>query len=127
MTRRPFSSKGRRATKLLELVHSDKYGPLCTQARGAYEYFITFTDDYSRYGFVYLLQRKSETFDVFKVFRTLVEKQTDKQIITLQSDRGGGYMSGEFDDFLKEEGIAYQLTAPGTPSKTECQREGTKL
>ena len=26
-------------------------------------------------------------------------------------------MSGEFDDFLKEEGIASQLTAPGTPQQ----------
>ena len=117
MTKRPFTAKGRRATELLELVHSDVCGPLSTQARGGYEYFVTFTDDYSRYGFVYLLKHKSETFNVFKVFRALVEKQTGKQIKTLRSDRGGEYMSGEFDDFLKEEGIASQLTAPGTPQQ----------
>ena len=75
MTKRPFSDKGRRATELLELVHFDVCGLLSTQARGGYEYFVTFTDDYSRYGFVYLLKHKSETFNVFKVFRALVEKQ----------------------------------------------------
>ena len=52
MTRRPFSAKGTRATDCLELVHSDVYGPINVQARGGYEYFLTFTDDYSRYGHV---------------------------------------------------------------------------
>ena len=47
MTKRPFSDKGRRATELLELVHSDVCGPLNQQARGGYEYFVTFTNDYS--------------------------------------------------------------------------------
>ena len=41
-----------------------------------------------------MLKHKSETFDVFKVFRALVENQTGKQIITLRFDRGGEYMSG---------------------------------
>ena len=52
MTKRPFNAKGRRAQELLELVHTDVCGPMSTQAKGAYEYFITFTDDYSRYGCV---------------------------------------------------------------------------
>ena len=65
MTKRPFKAKGYRATKPLELVHTDVYGPMRVQARGGYEYFVTFTDDYSRYGFVYLMCKKSETFDKF--------------------------------------------------------------
>ena len=50
MTIRPFNAKGRRAQELLELVHSDVCGPMSIQARGGYEYFVTFTDDYSRFG-----------------------------------------------------------------------------
>ena len=53
MTKRPFSAKGRKAQDLLKLVHSDVCGPMSTQARGGYEYFITFTDDYSRFCYVY--------------------------------------------------------------------------
>ena len=117
MTKGPFSDKGRRATELLELVYFDVCVQLSQHARGGYEYFVTFTDDYSRYGFVYLLKHKSETFNVFKVFRALVAKQTGKVIKTLWSDQGGEYMSGEFDDFFKEEGIASQLTALGTPQQ----------
>ena len=50
MTKRPFKAKGNHATKELELVHNDVCGLMSVQARGRYEYFITFTDDYSRYG-----------------------------------------------------------------------------
>ena len=48
MTKRPFSAKGIRAIIPLELVHTDVCGPINVQDRGGYEYFITFTDDYSR-------------------------------------------------------------------------------
>ena len=56
MTKRPFNAKGRSAQELLELVHTDVCGPMSTQAKGDYEYFITFTNDYSRYGYVYLMR-----------------------------------------------------------------------
>ena len=117
MTKRPFNAKGNRATECLELIHSDVCGPFNVQARGGYEYFVTFTDDYSRYGHVYLMRRKSDTFEKFKEYRALVEKQLGKVIKTLRSDRGGEYLLGEFEDHLKEEGIVSQLTAPGTPQQ----------
>ena len=63
-----------RAIRDLQLVHSDVCGPLNVQARGGYEYFVTFIDDYSRYGYVYLMQRKSETFEKFKEFTAEAEK-----------------------------------------------------
>ena len=63
MTKRPFTTKGNCAVKQLESVHTDVCGPMSVQARGGYEYFITFTDDYSGYGYVYLMHHKSEAFE----------------------------------------------------------------
>ena len=37
-------------------------------------YFITFTNDYSRYGFVYLMHQKSRAFAKFIEFKHEVEK-----------------------------------------------------
>ena len=68
MTKSPFTRKGERASELLGLVHSDVCGPMSTSVRGGYFYFITFTDDLSRYGYVYLMKHKSESFEMFKVF-----------------------------------------------------------
>ncbi len=38
-----------RATKLLELVHTDVNGPLELPSLGGSRYFVTFIDDYSRW------------------------------------------------------------------------------
>ena len=55
-------------------------GPMSTQAKGGYEYFITFTDDYSRYGYVYLMRRTFKAFEKIKEFRAEVENQLGKHI-----------------------------------------------
>jgi len=115
MTKSPFTGKGERANDLLALIHTDVCGPLNIPARGGFQYFITFTDDFSRYGYVYLMKHKSESFEKFKEFKNEVQNQLGKNIKTLRSDRGGEYLSLEFDDHLKECGILSQLTPPGTP------------
>ncbi|GJZ82824.1 retrotransposon protein, putative, ty1-copia subclass [Tanacetum coccineum] len=56
-------------------------------------YFITFTNDYSQYGYVYLLKHKHEVFETFKVFKNEVKNQLRKTIKALRSDRGGEYIS----------------------------------
>ena len=102
---------------MLELIHSDVCGPMSIQARGGYEYFITFTDDYSRFGYVYLMKRKSKAFEKFKEFRVEVENQLSKSIKAIRSDRGGEYLLAVFKDYLTENGIISQLTAPRTPQQ----------
>ena len=89
MTKRPFTGKRLRATEPLELIHSDVCGPMSIKARGGYEYFVTFIDDYFRYGYVYLMRHKSDTFEKFKEYRAEVQKQLGKNIKTLRSDHGG--------------------------------------
>ena len=64
------------------------------QARGGYEYFITFTDDYSRFGYVYLIKRKSEAFEKFKEFRAEVKNQLGKCTKAIQSYQDGEYLLG---------------------------------
>ncbi|KAL0430914.1 UNVERIFIED_CONTAM: hypothetical protein Sradi_0717400 [Sesamum radiatum] len=55
MTKKPFVGQSAIANGLLDLVHTDVCGPLSIPARGGFSYFITFTDDHSRYGYVYLM------------------------------------------------------------------------
>jgi len=115
MTRISFKGVGMRASDLLGLIHTDVCGPMSITARDGYRYFITFTDDLSRYGHVYLMKHKSEAFEKFKEFQNKVENQLDRKIKALRSDRGGEYLSNEFDHHLKGCGIVLQLTPPGTP------------
>ena len=61
MTKTPFSGTMERATDLLEIIHTDVCDPMSVEARGGYRYFLTFTDDLSKYGYIYLMKHKSET------------------------------------------------------------------
>ena len=70
MTRKPFNTKGVKAKECPKLVHTNVWGPFNVQACGGYEYFILFTDDYSRYGYVYPLHRKYDALNKFKEFNT---------------------------------------------------------
>ncbi|KAL0413379.1 UNVERIFIED_CONTAM: Retrovirus-related Pol polyprotein from transposon TNT 1-94 [Sesamum radiatum] len=56
MTKKPFVGQSTIAKGLLDLVHTDVCGPLSVPAREGFSYFITFTDDHSRYGYVYLMR-----------------------------------------------------------------------
>ncbi|KAJ9540464.1 hypothetical protein OSB04_026970 [Centaurea solstitialis] len=115
MTKQPFNKENERATDLLEIIHTDVCGPFSHVARGGYRYFITFTDDFSRYGYVYLMRHKSESFERFREFQNEVQNQVGRKIKFLRSDRGGEYLSDEFDNHLTECGIVSQLTPPYTP------------
>ena len=50
-------------------------------------------DDYFRFGYVYLMHKKSDALDKFIKFKAESENQLGKHIKALQSDRGGEYMS----------------------------------
>jgi hypothetical protein len=66
MTRTPFTGTVERASDLLGIIHTDVYGPMSVTTRNGYHYFVTFTDDLSRYGYIYLMKHKYETFGKFK-------------------------------------------------------------
>ncbi|GJT57639.1 retrotransposon protein, putative, ty1-copia subclass [Tanacetum coccineum] len=106
MARKPYTHQVERAKDLLGLIHTDVCGPFKIMSRQGASYFVTFTDDFSRYGYVYLLKHKHEVFETFKVFQKEVENQLGKTIKSLRSDRGGEYMSQEFLDHLKDHGLS---------------------
>jgi hypothetical protein len=61
------------------------------------------------------MKHKSETFEKFKEFEGKVQNQLGKKIKLLWSNRGGEYMSQDFNSHLKICGIVPQLTPQGTP------------
>jgi hypothetical protein len=80
ITKTPFMAHPERVSDLLEIIHSDVCESISTQACGGYFYFITFTDDLSRYGYIYLMKYKSETFENFKKYQNKVKNHHDRKI-----------------------------------------------
>ncbi|CAJ2635130.1 unnamed protein product [Trifolium pratense] len=72
-----------RASARLELIHSDICGPITPQSNGGSRYFITFTDDFSRKTWIYVLKEKSLALDCFKSFKALVEKEAKCAMLAL--------------------------------------------
>nr|GFA75551.1 hypothetical protein [Tanacetum cinerariifolium] len=115
MARKPYKHQVERAKDLLGLIHTDVCGPLKIMSRQGASYFVTFTDDFSCYGYVYLLKHKHKVFETFKGFQKKVENQLRKTIKSLSSDRGDEYMSQKFLDHLKDHGIIAHRTPLYTP------------
>jgi transposase InsO family protein len=109
MTCAPFP-KAERAKEPLAIIHSDICGEMATPTKDQKVYFITFIDDYSRYGYVYLLKHKPEAFDAFKIFKTEVKNQLNKTIKVLRTSRVGEYTSEILNDFYRKHGIIHQYT-----------------
>ena len=74
ITKSSFKIKGKRANDILGLIYIDICGSINISTREGYYYFIIFTDNLSRYGYVYLVKHKSESFKIFKRFCNEVEK-----------------------------------------------------
>jgi len=68
-------------------------------------YFITLIDDYSRYGYVYLVCHRYKALDVFKCFVAEVQAQLEWKVKTLCTDRGCECFSDTFNEFYEDKGI----------------------
>ena len=92
-------------TEPLAIVVSDLHGPLPVQSRHHYRYFITFIDVATRLWVVLPLKEKSGAFAAFKQFKALAENQLNRKIKLFRDDKGGEYMSAEWEAFCIQHGI----------------------
>ena len=107
-----------RCGDVLELIHAEICGPFPTPPWNGQQYFITFIDDYSCYGYLYLIHKKSQSLDMFNNFKAEVENQLSKKIKVVRSDHeceyygrydgSGEQRSGPFAKYLMECGIVSQ-------------------
>jgi hypothetical protein len=68
-----FSSRATRENGILEMVHSDVFGPVTVPSLGGSMYYVSFIDDFSRKTWIYFPRKKSKVFGRFKEFQSLVE------------------------------------------------------
>ena len=95
-----------------------------------YDSFITFTDDYSHYGYIYPIIERTEALDKFKIFKVEIKNQHNLKIKIVRSDRGGYYarhtpydqVPRPFARFLQENGIVVQYSTPGEPQQNKVAK-----
>ena len=83
-----------KAKECLELVHTNMYETFSVYAWGGYGYFTTFSDDYSRFGYVH---RRFDALDTFIKFKAGLNNLLDIHTKSLRLDQGD--MFSKFDFF----------------------------
>ena len=111
----PFNISVHKSTKPLELIHSDVWGPAPILSHFGFSYYVIFTDDFSKYTWLFPLQRKSDVLTTFNEFKMKVENQFSTKIISFQSDWGGEFQA--LTTYLKEHGIHHRISCPYTPEQ----------
>jgi hypothetical protein len=117
-TRQPSHKPATRASEPLELIHSDLCGPIDPTTYGGTNYYVLFTDDFTRMTHIYPLKKKSsaDVLEKFREYKPEVEKQTGKSIKRLRTDGGGEYEKW-MGAHLKGSGIIHETTAPYSPDQ----------
>jgi hypothetical protein len=117
-TRLKFNKQERlRAQGTLDLIHTDICGPIGIPSMGGAHYILTFIDDFSRKSDVFLLKKKSDALDSFRLYKRRVEKETGREIKVLRSDNGSEFTNNAMKAFLAAEGIKHELTAIYSPQQ----------
>ena len=114
--RLPFPSSKSRASKPLDLVHSD-LDEMPVLSLGGYKYTATYLDDYSSFGVMFYLKKKSDKFAAFKQYKAWAKRQLGTTLKCRRFDRGGEFLSNEQRSYMIENGIETQMSMPDTPQQ----------
>ena len=105
-----------RASKFSDEIHSDVWGPSPVQTPGRKEYYVSFTNDHTRWMHLQLLAAKDEVFGAYKSFEAWAKLHFGiRTFKILRSDRGGEYLGKKFSQYLSSQGTQHRLTIHDTP------------
>ncbi|KIK12843.1 hypothetical protein PISMIDRAFT_18446, partial [Pisolithus microcarpus 441] len=90
-TRKPIGKERDppRREHLGDEIHTDLWGPSPVQTPGHSQYYVSFTDDHTRYTTLYLQKMKSETFASYKAYEAWLQTQFSTKIKRLCWTVGG--------------------------------------
>ena len=117
MHKTPFSTHVSNTEYPFQLVYSDLWGPAPMISVLDHRFYVIFVDDFTRFTWLFLLERKSDVFPVFLHFNSLVETQFSAKIKTLRSDGGGEFINAKFKSFCLEHDILHQFSYPYSPQQ----------
>ncbi|GMP50757.1 hypothetical protein CsSME_00017245 [Camellia sinensis var. sinensis] len=137
MTTLPFRKSTSISDAPFFLVHTDVWGsslvltkrgstyyvsfgdpsPILTKKGSAY--YVSFVDDCTRYTWVYLMIQKSDFYQIYCIFQSMITTQFGSTIKVLRSDLGGKYFKNEFCDYLANLGTIHQTSCTDTPAQND--------
>jgi transposase InsO family protein len=101
----------------LVLIHMDLFGPTAYVSIGGNKYGLVIVDDYSRFTWVFFVYDKSEVQRKVKTFIRRAQREFGLPIKKVRSDNGTEFCNTNVEEFLNEEGIKHEFSAPYTPQQ----------
>jgi hypothetical protein len=111
----------------LELIHMDLFGPVAYISIGGNKYGLVIVDDYSRFTWVFFMFDKSEVQGKVKTFIRRAQREFGLPIKKVRSDNGSEFRNTYVEEFLNEEGIKHEFSAPYTPQQNGWLRGRIEL
>jgi transposase InsO family protein len=102
---------------LLEMLHMHLFSPAAYISIGGNKYDLIIVDDYSCFTWVFFFQDKSETQEVLKKFLRRAQNEFDVKVKKIRSDNDTKFKNTQVEDFLDEEDIKHEFSAPYTPQQ----------
>ena len=108
------STKDAPAEHPMQILHSD----VCVYPEPALNgerYAVTLLDEHTGYAGIGILHTKDQVEEILKTGITMWETQSGYACKTLFTDRGGEYLGGAFQQWLRSKGIVHHMSPPRTP------------
>jgi transposase InsO family protein len=99
----------------LELLQMDLFRPVVYLSIGGSKYGLVIVDDFPRFTWVFFLQDKSETQGTLKRFLRIVQNEFELKVKKIRSDNRSEFKNLQVEEYLEEEGIKHEFSAPYTP------------
>jgi transposase InsO family protein len=111
----------------LKLLHMDLFEPLAYLSIGGSKYGLIIVDDFSRFTWVFFLQDKSETQGTLKRFLRRAQKKFELKVKKIRSDDGSEFKNLQVEEYLEEEGIKHEFSAPYTPQQNSVGERKNRM
>jgi transposase InsO family protein len=98
----------------LELLHMDLFGPIAYLSIGGSKYGLVIVADFSHFTWVFFLQDKTETQGTLKRFLRRAQNEFELKVKNIRSDNGSEFKNLQVEEYLEEEGIKHEFSAPYT-------------
>ncbi|KGO39027.1 Integrase, catalytic core [Penicillium expansum] len=109
----PFGKNKSIRTNPGDLIHTDVWGPISIASTGGYNYYVTFTDDASRFCWVFLIKHRSEVLEKFIQVEQWLKTQLNLTVKRVSGDNAREHEP--LREYVITKGAVWDLVPPYTP------------
>jgi transposase InsO family protein len=95
----------------------DLFGPIAYNSIDGNKFGLVIIDGYPHFTWVFFFHDKSETQELLKKFLKTAQNEFDANVKKIRSDNDSEFKNTQVEDYLDQEGIKHEFSAPYTPQQ----------